>query len=349
MRSRLLIPLVLIVAIAGPAALGATPVEQAYALAELRLERPPLVEQVEQARSEFDQIAALLDDSRNSLNTVLVDQVVALDRLEQVEDDLRAARSRFDEGVEQLYMRGGTAALTVVMFFDDPTEAGIATHYLEAVNASETESLGDIEVLIAEMKELRYTAFDAVDLAEADYDERERSFIIAAGRLSELESRLARLDNRIDQLTTEWRDYRLRLSEDILETTGATGVLQKDTIEQADLRASLPLGPTIGVPPGLTSTGRVLKGVASWYGPGFHGRRASSGAIFDERDFTIAHKTLAHGTLLLITFGDRQAVVMVNDRGPFIEGREFDLSRATAEYLGLGLNPITAEVLTIQP
>ena len=111
----------------------------------------------------------------------------------------------------------------------------------------------------------------------------------------------------------------------------------------------MPLGPTIGIPPGLTSTGKVLRGVASWYGPGFHGRRASSGAIFDERDFTIAHKTLAHGTLLLITFGDRQAVVMVNDRGPFIEGREFDLSKATAEYLGLGLNSITAEVLIVQP
>ena len=349
MRSRFLIPFLLAIAVAGPAALGATPVEQALTLAELRLERPPLVEQVVQARFEFEQISGLLDTSRNSLNTVLVDQVVALDRLEQVEDDLRAARSRFDEGVEQLYMRGGTAALTVVMFFDDPTEAGIATHYLEAVNASETESLGDIEQYIAEMKDLRYTAFDAVELAEADYDQRERAFLIAAGRLSELESELVRLDNRIERLSAEWRDYRLRLSQDILETTGATGILLSDTVEQANLRASLPLGPTIGIPPGLTSTGKVLRGVASWYGPGFHGRRASSGAIFDERDFTIAHKTLAHGTLLLITFGDRQAVVMVNDRGPFIEGREFDLSKATAEYLGLGLNSITAEVLTVQP
>ena len=348
-RRRFLITLVLACAAIGPAALGATAVDNAQVLAELRLEPPDLVVRAAAARSLLIELEGILKLSREELNAVLAEQVGALEQLEDVEDDLRAARRRFDDGIQQLYIRGGSAAVTVVMFFDDPTRAGIAAHYLEALNESDTESLGDISELLATMGELKYTAFDAVELADVDYAARERAYLLAAQQSAELEAELIRLETRIDRLTAEWRAYRLGLVEDILEATGARGVLANETIAQGDLRASLPLGPTIGIPPGLESTGRVLTGVASWYGPGFHGRRASSGAIFDERDFTIAHKTLPHETLLLVTFGDKQAVVMVNDRGPFIDGREFDLSRATAEYLGLGLGRVTAEILVVAP
>ena len=349
MRRYVLIAPILISAVIGPSAFGVTPVESAVGLAELRIERPALISEIETARADFQFIAGNLERSRDRLDAALAEQALALEQLWQLEDDLRATRARFDDGIQQMYIRGGSAALTVVMFFDDPTEAGIATHYLAAVSDSETQPMYEAEVLLAEMDELKYSAFDAVELADGDYAERERAYVIAVGQLAELEYELDRLDNRIDRLTTDWRDYRLSLAQSILETTGASGVLETDTIEQAARRASLPLGPTIGVPPGLETTGRTLRGVASWYGPGFHGRRASSGAIFDERDFTIAHKTLPHETLLLVTFGDKQAVVMVNDRGPFIDGRDFDLSRATAEYLGLGLGTISAEILVEAP
>ncbi len=345
MPVRRLIVVTLILISFGSAALGATAVDRAADLAELRLEVPQLRDETAEVRTIVDNLQQSLGESLDELNAALADQMSALDELERVEDDLRAARSRFDEGIERLYIRGGTAAVTVVMFFDDPTEAGIATHYLEVVNESETDALGEIEEYVNLGRDLRFRAFDAVDLAEADYADRERAFVLAAGRLAELESELLRLEARIDRLTEEWRQYRLALAEDIIASTGARGVLASTTREQAELRASLPLGPTIGIPPGLESTGEVLDGVASWYGPGFHGRRASSGAIFDERDFTLAHKTLPHGTLLLVTFGEKQVVLMVNDRGPFIEGRAFDLSRAAAEYLGLGLGRVRAEIL----
>ncbi len=348
-RRHFLIALTLVSMAIGPAALGTTPVERAHSLAELRLELPDLIARASDARLVRDRLERALDVGRAELEAVLAESVGALERLEQVERELRAARRRLDEGIQQLYIRGGSAALTVVMFFDDPTEAGIATHYLEALNASDTQSINDIARLLEEMGDLRHTAFESVNVAEADYAEHERAFVLAATFAADLEAQQARLEDRVDQLTAGWRDYRWSLVEDIITATGASGALAADSIEQGALRASLPLGPTIGVPPELVSTGRTLRGVASWYGPGFHGRRASSGAIFDERDFTVAHKTLPHGTLLLVTYGDKQAVVMVNDRGPFIEGREFDLSRATAEYLGLGLGRVKAEVLTVAP
>jgi rare lipoprotein A len=76
---------------------------------------------------------------------------------------------------------------------------------------------------------------------------------------------------------------------------------------------------------------------ASWYGPRFHGRKTANGERFDQMAFTVAHKSMKFGTLLRLTNpkNGRSIVVRVNDRGPYIEGRELDLSKAAAHELGL--------------
>jgi rare lipoprotein A len=86
-------------------------------------------------------------------------------------------------------------------------------------------------------------------------------------------------------------------------------------------------------------------GVASWYGPGFHGRPTSSREIFDMKDLTAAHRTLPFGTYVMVTnlASDRSVVVRINDRGPFKRGRIIDLSYAAACVLGL-IGPGTARV-----
>lgn len=78
------------------------------------------------------------------------------------------------------------------------------------------------------------------------------------------------------------------------------------------------------------------KGIASWYGPGFHGRRTSNGEIYDKHAMTAAHKTLPMNTMLLVKNLDngKKTVVRVNDRGPFIRGRVIDLSYKAAKILG---------------
>lgn len=75
---------------------------------------------------------------------------------------------------------------------------------------------------------------------------------------------------------------------------------------------------------------------ASWYGPGFHGRKTANGETFDRNDpTTAAHKTLPFGTRLLVCYDLLCAVVRINDRGPYIEGRELDLSEAAAGRIGM--------------
>lgn len=76
-------------------------------------------------------------------------------------------------------------------------------------------------------------------------------------------------------------------------------------------------------------------GIASWYGPGFHGERTSSGEIYDMHEMTAAHKSLPFGTIVKVvdlTSGN-SVVVRITDRGPFIPGRIIDLSKAAAQEL----------------
>ena len=77
------------------------------------------------------------------------------------------------------------------------------------------------------------------------------------------------------------------------------------------------------------------EGLASWYGPGFEGRLTASGEPYNPNGYTTAHKTLPLGTGLIVSYKGRSVPVKVNDRGPFTDGRELDLSQAAARDLGL--------------
>ena len=79
------------------------------------------------------------------------------------------------------------------------------------------------------------------------------------------------------------------------------------------------------------------QGIASWYGPGFHGRKTSNGETYNMYDMTAAHKILPMNTRLVVRNLDNGAetVVRINDRGPFIDGRIIDLSHSAARTLGI--------------
>jgi rare lipoprotein A len=91
-------------------------------------------------------------------------------------------------------------------------------------------------------------------------------------------------------------------------------------------------------------------GMASWYGPGFNGRRSASGEVFNQNAMTAAHRTLPFGTQVRVTNlnNGQQVVVRINDRGPFSHGRVIDLSAGAARAIGLmsaGVGPVQIEVL----
>lgn len=98
------------------------------------------------------------------------------------------------------------------------------------------------------------------------------------------------------------------------------------------------------------SPGRRATAVASWYGEPFHGRLTASGERYDMHGFTAAHRTLPFGTRLKVTSAEtgRSSVVTVNDRGPFVDGRDLDLSYGAAKEIGLvgeGVGRVAVEVM----
>lgn len=80
------------------------------------------------------------------------------------------------------------------------------------------------------------------------------------------------------------------------------------------------------------------EGTASWYGPGFHGRKTANGERFDTQELTCAHKSLPFNTILKVTNleNGRYTIVRVNDRGPYVRGRIIDLSNAAKNEIGMG-------------
>jgi rare lipoprotein A len=93
------------------------------------------------------------------------------------------------------------------------------------------------------------------------------------------------------------------------------------------------------------SVGLIEVGVASWYGPGYNGKRTSSGERFDQDDLTAAHASWQFGTRVRVTFlsTGRSVVVRINDRFPNHKGRVIDLSRGAARQIGL-IGPGTGRV-----
>lgn len=100
--------------------------------------------------------------------------------------------------------------------------------------------------------------------------------------------------------------------------------------------------------------GFVERGVASWYGPGFHGNKTANGERYDMHNLTAAHRTLPLGSVAVVrslTSG-RQVTVRINDRGPFARGRVLDLSLAGAQAIGMtgnGTDQIELKVIGYSP
>lgn len=128
----------------------------------------------------------------------------------------------------------------------------------------------------------------------------------------------------------------------------------KKTIKSAEVMHKATMRPYsvngIRYYPTIVEVGTKYRGMASWYGPNFHGRKTSSGEIYNMYEYTAAHKTLPMNTMLKVTNlnNGKNVVVRVNDRGPFVGNRIIDLSYAAAKKIGMiatGTAPVEIEVL----
>lgn len=143
---------------------------------------------------------------------------------------------------------------------------------------------------------------------------------------------------------TQTRQYshseKTRFSENDLNSYRKSGSYYKNL--NAQRNSHLPKGKAYTVlgktyVPYASAEGFEEIGIASWYGPGFHGKKTSNGEIFNTYGMTAAHKFLPFNTNIRVTNleNGKSCVVRVNDRGPFVDDRIIDLSQAAAQQLGM--------------
>lgn len=186
-----------------------------------------------------------------------------------------------------------------------------------------------------------------------------------------------KLADRLNQLNSEdaekinvsWNDrevsYNINLDKQKLVALNRTIILPDTTKNQANdalqatnrLRRLLgnasPLNNIIGqqqkTAPKIARR-RQIRGMASWYGPGFHGRTTANGERYNSNALTAAHRSLPFNTRVKVTNlnNGRSVVVRINDRGPYSGGRVIDLSAAAARRLNMirsGVAPVKIEIL----
>jgi rare lipoprotein A len=190
-----------------------------------------------------------------------------------------------------------------------------------------------------------------------DLTRRRGELFAAQGRLQQVRSQTQAALASEQQILSNAQAELAALEEERRrqEEAASAGVDARRTARQADLDRKLAslltwISPSAGtarvMPSGLRSSEVTTTGQASWYGPRFHGRRASSGATFRQEQLTAASLVLPFGTFLKVTRANRSVVVVITDRGPYVPGRVLDLSLAAAEAIGMtGVDTVKMEIL----
>ena len=131
-----------------------------------------------------------------------------------------------------------------------------------------------------------------------------------------------------------------RYVTEVYETPGATISTQK----------AYSVNGSVYYPKKTVPIGWSEEGIASWYGPNFHGKYTSNGEIYNMYALTAAHKTLPMNTIVKVTNlnNGKSVIVRINDRGPFVKGRIIDLSYVAGKKIGLdrtGTAPVKITVI----
>lgn len=289
-------------------------------------------------------------DNRVAVTSRLIlQQQTAVDR---TAEEYRIAQAAYNERAIALYKFGGYDSLAVLLDASSFSDFVSRATLLATIMDIDRAALEEAAIVAAQAQ---YQAGQLEGLRQQDVelrgikDDRARILQTALAEQSQLLPTLAQESRvAVDTVAREYRSTRARWKA-----------------------ASIPLGTVIHKVPGTVlpdrtylvsefhyrtyrTTGVAYRQVCSWYGADFNGKGTASGQVYNMDDFTCASKTLPFGTWLALTRYDsrsrtyKRIVVVVNDRGPYIKGRDIDLSKAAAEALGLasaGVGDVNVEVV----
>ncbi|MRS12433.1 MAG: hypothetical protein EG823_05090 [Actinobacteria bacterium] len=259
---------------------------------------------------------------------------------------LAEAQARYRKRLIEVYKRGSFDPFTLLLSSDTLSELISRAAILTRIAEEDARVVSDLNVAAADARYQRTVL--------ADMQAQDRSLKQAQDeRLKTLKRLLEEQDALVARLTVEAREALLKartLTAETRQQWRASSIPIGTQIPRAtatvDAHPDLEYVISGYMPRAYTSTGQTFTAVCSWYGPGFNGRGSASGQIFNEDDLTCASRTLPFGTVLALTRGEHRIIVYVNDRGPYIEGRDLDLSKAAAAELGFsGVATVQAEIV----
>lgn len=293
-----------------------------------------------------------LDNRLQVTSRFILAQSAVLDRANEA---LRAAQSAYNDRAVAIYKFDGYDLAAILLDSSSFEDFMSRVSVLKRVLDSDRYTLEEVSVVAAEAQ------------AQAGRLEQVRQQDVGLRTLREdrvriLEGQLAEEQGLLSRLTPSGRAVVAAEARALRSTRAAWKA------------ASVPLGTTIRKLQGslvdyptrlylvsqyhyrrYKSTGTRYRAVCSWYGSDFNGKPTASGQTYNMEDFTCAHKTLPFGTWLALSRYDartkttKRIVVVVNDRGPYVAGRDIDLSKAAAEALGIagaGAAPVDVEVVS---
>lgn len=268
------------------------------------------------------------------------------DDLERIEKEYFELKQAGNKRLKEIYKNGDIGFLEVMLNVKDFEDFLRRISYLQKINQSDIKLMNSFNY-----KRKRI-------LLVKENLEKSKTEEIALGKekmvqLQHLETELAREQYLLDQEDAETNKYLVQKQE-AEKTRRKRARAQSVPLGVQVKNISCTVFPYLGntyvtsvrMPSDYKATGIKFSGIASWYGNEFNGKPTASGEIYNENDFTCASKTLPFGTFLCVTYGNRSVVVKVTDRGPFVEGRVLDLSKASAKALGIsGIGFAEMEVL----
>jgi peptidoglycan hydrolase CwlO-like protein len=242
-------------------------------------------------------------------------------RIAGLTSELAACQQAYDQSLRSLYKRGTVSEVEVILGARELEELWEDNAYFDRILNSETDTLERLKSKINEVdlkrRELRDQYAQRQRMAEA------LDTAGLEGRLSELQARLSEVDASLRSMNGGGGS---RNAPSEQPAQGWTVPAPGELLDRV---------PTMPPLSDFERTGMVYSGYTTSYGEEFDGRPTASGVTFHMYDFTCAHRTFPFGTWLLVTFGGRQTIVQVNDRGPFVPGRVLDLSYGSAQSIGL--------------
>lgn len=320
-------------AVAALVALAVVHPASAADLDELRARAQALGDQVSALESRLERLSGREADLDQKISDVSAEIGTLELELGDREEAAGVARDAVVERVVDAY-KGSTTTdrLALILSAEDVNDA------IEAAEMTGHAADADAEALQELLREQ-----DELEATQARVDERKQELLAA-------QSEAEVLADEAETALAERSEVLERLSDEVaeLERQAREAAAAAARPEEAFLELLSPSGPAPGIPDGFVGTGVTFEGLASWYGPGFEGNLTASGDVFDSSLYTAASKELPLGTWLRVEYNGRGVVVLVNDRGPYVEPRILDLSRGAAQAIGMegaGVGWVKAEIL----